>query len=64
MAVLPSFVRQPNDGFVEERVPGGEAGVRLSFNVNKYARHLPLLPLEQSLTFTIRFMLTHSYITY
>jgi hypothetical protein len=36
MPMLPSFVRQPNDGFVEERVPGGESASRLTFNVNKY----------------------------
>ena len=37
MVELPSFVRQPNDGFVEERAPGTDAhGSRLSFNVNKY----------------------------
>ena len=34
MVMLPSFVRQPNDGFVEERVHGSSA--RLTFNVNKY----------------------------
>jgi hypothetical protein len=37
MVELPSFVRQPNDGFVEERASGTDAhGSRLSFNVNKY----------------------------
>ena len=33
--VLPPFVRQPNDGFVEERV-GNAGSSRLTFNVNKY----------------------------
>lgn len=37
MVQLPSFVRQPNDGFVEERIDGKfTGGSRLTFNVNKY----------------------------
>ena len=36
MATLPAFVRQPNDGYIDEKVPGGDLGSRLTFNVNKY----------------------------
>jgi hypothetical protein len=42
MPWLPPFVRQPNDGFIEERVGGHQSetawtgGSRLTFNVNKY----------------------------
>ena len=37
MPQLPAFVRQPNDWFVDERLPGANPSTsRLTFNVNKY----------------------------